>query len=218
MSRHPDPRSATQSDSLAVVVDPLKAGFSTWYELFPRSCASQPGEHGTLRDCVRWLPRLAEMGFDVLYLPPIHPIGQTCRKGPNNAVEAGPRDVGCPWAIGAAEGGHKAVDPRLGTLDDLRHLVIAAAERGIDVALDIAFQCSPDHPYVTKHPQWFRKRPDGSIQYAENPPKKYQDIYPFDFESPDYLALWQELTEVVMFSVRTGSARVPRGQSPHEAV
>jgi starch synthase (maltosyl-transferring) len=215
MAEHRDPRQATQSDPpLAVVVDRERAGYSTWYELFPRSCAREPGRHGTLRDCIDWLPRLAALGFDVVYLPPIHPIGATFRKGKNNATVAATDDVGCPWAIGSREGGHAAIHPQLGTLADLRALVAAARELDIDVALDIAFQCSPDHPYATEHPDWFRRRPDGTIQYAENPPKKYQDIYPFDFESFDWRALWQELTDVVLYWCAQG-IRIFRVDNPH---
>ena len=215
MNRYPDRRLATRLDPpLAVVADIAKAGFSSWYELFPRSCVSTPEGHGTLRDCIAWLPRLAEMGFDVLYLPPIHPIGTTFRKGKNNAVKAEPGDLGCPWAIGSSEGGHTAIHPQLGTLEDLRQLIAASRQRGIDVALDIAFQCSPDHPYVKEHPEWFRKRPDGTIQYAENPPKKYQDIYPFDFENSDWLGLWQELTDIVLYWCAQG-IRIFRVDNPH---
>jgi len=199
---------------LGVIVDRERARFSTWYELFPRSCAPVPGRHGTFRDCEAWLPYVASMGFDVLYLPPIHPIGRTLRKGRNNAVEAGPDDVGSPWAIGAAEGGHLAVHPELGTIDDFRTLVASAAAHGLEVALDLAFQCSPDHPYVTKHPEWFRRRPDGAIQYAENPPKKYQDIYPFDFECEAWEALWHELRRVILFWVGNG-VRIFRVDNPH---
>ncbi len=197
-----------------MTVDAPKARFSTWYEMFPRSCSPEPGKHGTLADCIAWLPRLEEMGFDVLYLPPIHPIGTTFRKGKNNQPAAEPGDVGSPWAIGAAEGGHKAILPQLGTVDDLKRLVEAANSRGIDVALDIAFQCSPDHPYVKQHPQWFRQRPDGTVQYAENPPKKYQDIYPFDFETSDWQALWRELTDVFLYWAQYG-VRVFRVDNPH---
>ncbi|HSL69621.1 MAG TPA: maltotransferase domain-containing protein, partial [Longimicrobiales bacterium] len=160
---------------LEVVVDPPRARFSTWYELFPRSTAAEPGVHGTFADLERWVPRIAELGFDVLYLPPIHPIGRTFRKGRNNALTADPKDVGSPWAIGGPEGGHKSIHPDLGTLDDFKRLLATARAHDIDVALDIAFQASADHPYVREHPEWFRRRPDGSIQYAENPPKKYQD-------------------------------------------
>jgi starch synthase (maltosyl-transferring) len=196
----------TYGRELVVVVEPVKARFSTWYELFPRSV-------GTLRDVERLVPDIAQMGFDVLYLPPIHPIGRTHRKGANNkpAVAGEP---GSPWAIGSAEGGHKAVHPELGTLEDFRHLVQAAAGQGLDVALDIAFQCSPDHPYTREHPEWFRHRPDGSIQYAENPPKKYEDIYPFDFETERWRELWQELLSIVLFWAEQG-VRVFRVDNPH---
>jgi starch synthase (maltosyl-transferring) len=213
--RWADRRFATRyAHELAVVVDRPRARFSSWYELFPRSCSPEPGRHGTLRDCEATLPRLAAMGFDVLYLPPIHPIGRRARKGRNNTEIAGPGDVGSPWAIGAAEGGHTAVHPALGTLEDFQHLVSAAADRGIEVALDIAFQCAPDHPWVTEHPTWFRARPDGTIQYAENPPKKYQDIYPFDFETEDWRALWDALTHVMLFWVDQG-VRIFRVDNPH---
>ena len=154
------------------------------------------------------------MGFDVVYLPPIHPIGKAFRKGKNNSVTAAPGDTGSPWAIGAAEGGHKAIDPELGTFDDFRRFVARASELGLDVALDIAFQVSPDHPYVKEHEEWFRKRPDGSIQYAENPPKKYQDIYPFDFETTNWLELWQELKSVFVFWLEHG-VRIFRVDNPH---
>jgi starch synthase (maltosyl-transferring) len=214
MARNPDRRFETRcAQPLAVTVDQPKARFSTWYELFPRSCG--PGDrHGTFRDCQQWLPRLAEMGFDVIYLPPIHPIGTKFRKGKNNAVAAQSDDVGSPWAIGSSAGGHMAIHSDLGTLDDLAKLLSAAHERGIDVALDIAFQCSPDHPYVREHPEWFRQRPDGTIQYAENPPKKYQDIYPFDFQTADWRALWQELTDVVLYWCEQG-IRFFRVDNPH---
>ncbi|MEX2120711.1 MAG: alpha-1,4-glucan--maltose-1-phosphate maltosyltransferase [Pirellulales bacterium] len=215
MDRYPDRSLASScARELAVVVDRPKARFSAWYELFPRSSSAEPGVHGTLADCARRLPYVASMGFDVLYLPPVHPIGTTHRKGRNNAPQAEPGDTGSPWAIGSAEGGHKVVHPQLGTLDDLRALVREAEGYGIEVALDIAFQCSPDHPYVKEHPQWFRARPDGSIQYAENPPKKYQDIYPFDFETEDWRALWDELKSIVMFWIDQG-VRIFRVDNPH---
>jgi starch synthase (maltosyl-transferring) len=213
--RYPDRRSATRyARTLGVIVDRPRARFSAWYELFPRSCATEPGRHGTLRDCETWLPYIAGMGFDVLYLPPIHPIGRSFRKGRNNALTSQPDDVGSPWAIGAAEGGHTAVHPDLGTLDDLRHLVRVAGASGMEIALDLAFQCSPDHPYATEHPEWFRARPDGTIQYAENPPKKYQDIYPFDFDSDDWEALWDELKRVTLHWVEAG-IRIFRVDNPH---
>jgi len=199
---------------LSVVVDRPKARFSTWYEIFPRSCAPEEGRHGTFRDCEAWLPYVASMGFDVLYLPPIHPIGHTFRKGKNNAMQARPEDVGSPWAIGSEEGGHTSIHPALGTLEDFDRLVAQASEHGLEIALDMAFQCSPDHPYVREHPEWFRKRPDGTIQYAENPPKKYQDIYPLDFETPEWRALWEELRRVVFFWIAHG-VRIFRVDNPH---
>ncbi|WP_238444203.1 alpha-1,4-glucan--maltose-1-phosphate maltosyltransferase [Salsipaludibacter albus] len=213
--RQVDPRAnATSSELLEIDVDRIRARFSSWYELFPRSLG-EPGEHGTLRDVVGQLPRVADMGFDVLYLPPIHPIGRTKRKGRNNAVTAGPDDIGSPWAIGAEEGGHRSVHPQLGTVEDLADLVSTARDDfGIDVALDIAFQCSPDHPWVTEHPEWFRTRPDGSIQYAENPPKKYEDIYPINFETSDPEGLWQALLDVMRFWADQG-VRVFRVDNPH---
>ena len=200
---------------LEVVVDPVRARFSTWYELFPRSTAL-PGEnrHGTFRDVESWLPHVAAMGFDVLYFPPIHPIGITFRKGPNNSLVAEVDDVGSPWAIGGAEGGHKSIHPELGTLKDFQRLLKRAQEFGIDIALDIAFQAAPDHPYVKENENWFRKRPDGSIQYAENPPKKYQDIYPFDFDTEDIKGLWTELRSVFDYWAQQG-VRVFRVDNPH---
>ena len=214
MDRHADQRFATRyGKELAVVVDRERARFSAWYEMFPRS-AGTGGRHGTFRDCEARLPYVAGMGFDVLYLPPIHPIGQAFRKGKNNALEAQPGDVGSPWAIGGAEGGHKAIHPELGTLEDFRRLVAKAKEHGLEIALDIAYQVSPDHPYVKEHPEWFRKRPDGTIQYAENPPKKYQDIYPFDFESEDWRSLWEELESVMHFWAGEG-VKIFRVDNPH---
>jgi starch synthase (maltosyl-transferring) len=215
MARHPDRRLATTYDrELPVVVDPIRARFSTWYELFPRSTSPEPGRHGTFRDVIDRLPYVAGMGFDVLYLPPIHPIGRTFRKGVNNATRAGPADPGVPWAIGGPEGGHTAIDPDLGTLDDFHELITAAERRGISIALDLAFQCSPDHPFVREHPTWFRQRPDGSVQYAENPPKKYEDIYPFDFESPDWRELWAALADIVRYWVGQGVS-ILRVDNPH---
>jgi len=199
---------------LEAVVDREKARFSTWYEVFPRSCSPEAGRHGTLRDCEAWIPYVASMGFDVLYLPPIHPIGRTFRKGKNNSVTAQPDDVGSPWAIGAEEGGHTAVHPQLGTLEDFDRLLATAKKHGIEVALDVAFQCTPEHPYVHQHPEWFRRRPDGTFQYAENPPKKYEDIYPLDFETEDWRALWEELKRVLSFWVERG-VRIFRVDNPH---
>ena len=199
---------------LSVEVDQVRSRFSAWYELFPRSCSSNPGEHGTLSDVIDRLPYVAEMGFDILYLPPVHPIGDKFRKGKNNTTEAMPGDVGSPWAIGSKDGGHKSIHPDLGTLEDFDRLVAASRDRGLELAMDIAFQCAPDHPYVTEHPQWFCHRPDGSIQYAENPPKKYQDIYPFDFESKDWRALWDELKSIFEFWIDRGVS-VFRVDNPH---
>ncbi len=196
------------------MVDRRKALFSTWYELFPRSCSPEPGKHGTFKDCERFLPEIAGMGFDILYLPPIHPIGETNRKGKNNALEVLPGDVGSPWAIGSKEGGHKAVHPQLGTMEDFDRLVKRAKEFGIEIAMDLAFQCSPDHPYVKDHPEWFRWRPDGTIQYAENPPKKYEDIIPFNFETENWTALWEELRSIVLFWMERG-IRIFRVDNPH---
>ena len=211
--RHADRRFASRR-RYTLVVDRKRAEFSTWYELFPRSSAAQAGQHGTFRDVEEELPRLARMGFDVLYFPPIHPIGRVNRKGSNNALAAAATDVGSPWAIGSAEGGHKAILPALGGFEEFRSLLARAAQLGIEIALDLAFQCAPDHPYVSGHPEWFRRRPDGSVQYAENPPKKYQDIYPFDFETDDWRALWLELKSVVDFWIDRG-VRIFRVDNPH---
>jgi starch synthase (maltosyl-transferring) len=204
----------TASDILEVVVDPVHARFGAWYELFPRSTSPEPGRHGTFHDVVARLDYVADLGFDVLYLPPIHPIGRQFRKGPNNVTAARAEDPGVPWAIGGPEGGHTSIHPELGTLDDFRALIAAADRRGIRIALDLAFQVSPDHPFVGEHPSWFRARPDGTIQYAENPPKKYQDIYPFDFESDEWQGLWTGLLEVTRFWVEQG-VRIFRVDNPH---
>lgn len=214
VDQYPDRRLATTYDKhLKIVVDRERARFSSWYEMFPRSCGS-PDQHGTFKDCESRLPYIEAMGFDVLYLPPIHPIGITFRKGKNNVTQAEFEDVGVPWGIGGPEGGHKAVNPRLGTLEDFRAFVSKAAGHGLEIALDLAYQCSPDHPYVREHPQWFKHRPDGTIQYAENPPKKYQDIYPIDFETADWQNLWQELKSVVLFWIEQG-VRIFRVDNPH---
>jgi len=215
MARHVNRSRATKySKELGVTVERERARYGAWYEMFPRSCSPEPGRHGTFKDVENRLPYVAGMGFDVLYLPPIHPIGQSFRKGPNNSLTPGPDDPGSPWAIGASTGGHKAVLPELGTLGDFDRLVARAKEMGLEIALDIAFQCSPDHPYVKKHPSWFRHRPDGTIKYAENPPKKYQDIYPLDFESADWKGLWDELRDVVLFWVSHG-VKIFRVDNPH---
>jgi starch synthase (maltosyl-transferring) len=199
---------------LAVTVDRERARFSSWYEMFPRSCSPVAGRHGSFRDAETRLEYIAKMGFDVLYLPPIHPIGQSYRKGKNNKVMAEPQDVGSPWAIGSPQGGHTAIHPELGTLDDFQSLLRKAKQHGLEMALDIAFQCSPDHPWVKEHPEWFKKRADGSIQYAENPPKKYQDIYPLDFESEDWTGLWDGLKGVFLFWIEQG-VQIFRVDNPH---
>jgi len=197
---------------MPIEVDRKRAAFSTWYEMFPRSAAQ--GKHGTFRDVYAELPRIAKMGFDVLYLPPIHPIGTTLRKGRNNKAGSGKDDVGSPWAIGGVEGGHTAVHPQLGTIADFERLVKAATDHGIEIALDVAFQASPDHPFVKEHPEWFLKRPDGSIQYAENPPKTYQDSYPFHFQSESWQELWRELRDIFLFWTGKG-VRIFRVDNPH---
>ena len=215
MDRNRDRSADTRYEKeLAVMVDPAKARFSAWYEMFPRSCTLDPQRHGTFRDCIDRLPYIAGMGFDVLYLPPIHPIGLSERKGKNNSLEPLPEDLGSPWAIGGDEGGHKAIHPQLGTLEDLKALQREARKFDIDLALDLAYQCSPDHPYVKEHREWFRERPDGTVQYAENPPKKYQDIYPFDFESEHSAELWGELKSVVVYWAEQG-IRIFRVDNPH---
>jgi starch synthase (maltosyl-transferring) len=215
MHRYPDaPHATTYGRELEVVVDRERARFSTWYEMFPRSTSPEPGRHGTFNDVEGLLPYVAEMGFDVLYLPPIHPIGQTHRKGKNNARIASPGDPGSPWGIGSREGGHKAIHPELGSEEDFRRLVARAREFGIEVALDIAFQASPDHPYVQEHPEWFYWRPDGTVQYAENPPKKYEDIYPINFTSDRGRELWEELKSVFLHWIEQG-VHIFRVDNPH---
>jgi starch synthase (maltosyl-transferring) len=213
MQRHAD-RSRADSAALEIFADRKRAGFSSWYELFPRSASSQPARHGNFKDVAARLPYVAGMGFDVVYFPPIQPIGRVNRKGANNALNAKAGDVGSPWAIGSAEGGHKEILRELGTLEDFRQLVAKARGLGMEIALDVAFQCAPDHPYVRTHPEWFKHRPDGSVQYAENPPKKYQDIYPFDFETDDWRALWAELKSIVDFWIEQG-IRIFRVDNPH---
>jgi starch synthase (maltosyl-transferring) len=199
---------------LVVRVDRARARFSAWYEMFPRSCTTSAEQPGTLRDCAEYVEYVADMGFDVLYLPPIHPIGKTERKGKNNSTTPTPADPGSPWAIGSKDGGHKAINPELGTVADLRALRAKAELHGVELALDIAFQCSPDHPYVKEHREWFRSRADGSVQYAENPPKKYQDIYPLDFETANYEALAEELKSVIFFWISQG-IKIFRVDNPH---
>ncbi len=199
---------------LTVIVDRQKASFSAWYERFPRSCSTEPGRHGTFKDCEIIIPEIANMGFDVLYFPPIHPIGKTNRKGKNNSPVVGQDDVGSPWAIGSEEGGHKAVHPQLGTLEDFERLIERAKDYGIEIAIDLAFQCSPDHPYVKEHPEWFIWRPDGSIQHAENPPKKYEDVLSLNFGTDRWRQLWEELRDVVVFWIEKG-IRIFRVDNPH---
>lgn len=214
-ARHPDRTfAATGPAEFPLVVDRPLAAHSAWYEFFPRSCGPDAATHGTFADAIARLEYAARLGFDVVYLPPIHPIGRERRKGRNNTLTAAADDVGSPWAIGAAEGGHKSVHPALGTLEDFGRFVEHARALGVEIALDVAFQCAPDHPYVAEHPEWFRRRPDGSVQYAENPPKKYQDIYPFNFESDAWQALWQELKSVFSFWIGHG-VTIFRVDNPH---
>jgi starch synthase (maltosyl-transferring) len=209
-----DSEEATRSPLLELIVDRAEASFSAWYELFPRSQGTVPGKHGTFRDTIARLPEIAAMGFDVIYLPPIHPIGVTHRKGRNNSTTCQPGDVGSPWAIGSREGGHTSVHPGLGTLQDFDALVHEANELGLEIALDYALQCSPDHPWVTEHPNWFFIRPDGSIRYAENPPKKYEDIYPLNFWCDDRVGLWSACRDVLLFWIRHG-VKIFRVDNPH---
>jgi starch synthase (maltosyl-transferring) len=214
-ARYPDRSIATRYDrELEVIVDRPLARVGAWYEMFPRSQGRVPGQHGTFKDCLDRLPAIAAMRFDVLYLPPVHPIGTSFRKGRNNSPAASPDDPGSPWAIGSAHGGHKDIEPALGTLDDFRAFVRAARDAGIEIALDYALQCSPDHPWVRQHPEWFHRRPDGTIKYAENPPKKYQDIYPINFYCRDREALWEECKSVVLFWMEQG-VRIFRVDNPH---
>ena len=215
LSSRPDRGAATGYERLLeVVVDPVRGRFGAWYEMFPRSCTPDPSRSGTFAEAEERIPAVAAMGFDVLYLPPVHPIGRTFRKGRNNSLTPEPGDPGSPWAIGSEEGGHTAIEPGLGTIEDFDRFVAAANRAGLDVALDIAFQASPDHPWVREHPEWFKHRPDGSIKYAENPPKKYQDIYPLDFESPAWPSLWEALRDVFLFWVSHG-VRIFRVDNPH---
>jgi starch synthase (maltosyl-transferring) len=206
--------SVTYERVLTVTVDPVLARYGAWYEMFPRSVTPDPTRSGTFREAEARLPEIADMGFDVVYLPPVHPIGRTLRKGRNNSLTAEPGDPGSPWAIGAEEGGHTAIEPGLGTIEDFDHFVGVANRLGLAVALDIAFQSSPDHPWVREHPEWFKHRPDGTIKYAENPPKKYQDIYPFDFESTDWESLWAALRDVFLFWIGHG-VKTFRVDNPH---
>ena len=215
MSTRADRSRATRYDRvLEVVAEPVRARYGAWYEMFPRSAGTDPSRSATFDEAAERLPYIAGMGFDVLYLPPIHPIGKSFRKGPNNTLNAGPEDPGSPWAIGGEAGGHKAVEPALGTIEDFRRFVTRARQHGLEVALDLAYQASPDHPYVKEHPAWFRQRPDGTIKYAENPPKKYQDIYPINFESSEWESLWHELKSVIEFWIGHG-VKIFRVDNPH---
>ena len=215
MRKYPEKKfKSTFDHGLQVYADRERAAFSTWYEFFPRSTSDKEGVHGTFKDCEKRLQRVADMGFDVLYFPPIHPIGYLNRKGKNNTTEAKPGDVGSPWAIGSKEGGHIDIHPDLGTLEDFKSLVKKAEKLGIEVAMDFALQAAPDHPYVKEHPSWFKWRSDGTVQYAENPPKKYQDILPIYFETEDHEALWEELIGLVKYWVDQG-IRIFRVDNPH---
>ncbi|MBF0121804.1 MAG: alpha-1,4-glucan--maltose-1-phosphate maltosyltransferase [Candidatus Omnitrophica bacterium] len=215
MAEHFDlEKSVLYPQELIVHVDRVRAGFSSWYEFFPRSWGEKPGVHGTFKEAARILPKIAAMGFDIIYLPPIHPIGQAFRKGKNNATTCSPHDPGSPWAVGSKDGGHKAIHPQLGTMEDFRNFVKEAKQNNLEIAFDIAFQCSQDHPYLKEHPSWFSWRPDGTVQYAENPPKKYEDIVPFNFETKDRIALWEELKSIFIFWAKEG-VRVFRVDNPH---
>ena len=212
--KNPEKFLANQSQELKVYVDREKALFSTWYEFFPRS-ASGTSKHGTFKDCENLLTRVAKMGFDTLYFPPIHPIGEVNRKGKNNATNAAEGDVGSPWGIGSQYGGHQSTHPELGTIDDFKSLVKAAKALDIEVAMDFALQAAPDHPYVKDFPQWFKWRPDGTVQYAENPPKKYQDILPIYYESADWKNLWKELLNCALFWIEECGVKIYRVDNPH---
>jgi starch synthase (maltosyl-transferring) len=202
------------SNEYKVYVDRKKARFSTWYEFFPRSASKEPGVHGTFKDCVSLLPRIKNMGFDVVYLPPIHPIGEINRKGKNNTTEAKEGDVGSTWGVGSKHGGHKTIHPQLGSLEDFKYLISEAKAQDMEIAMDYALQAAPDHPWVKTHPKWFKWRPDGTVQYAENPPKKYQDILPIYWESEDYKALWNECLDVLLYWIDCG-IEIFRVDNPH---
>ncbi len=213
--QYPEKGLVNESGPLEVYVDRLRARFSTWYEFFPRSSAEELGKHGTFRDCLRLLPQIAGMGFDVLYFPPIHPIGEVNRKGKNNTTDAQEGDVGSPWGIGSKHGGHTDIHPDLGTVEDFKELIEAAKGHGLEIAMDYALQAAPDHPWVKDHPEWFKWRPDGTVQYAENPPKKYQDILPIYFESKDWKNLWKEMLRTVLYWVEECGIRIFRVDNPH---
>jgi len=213
-TEHPEKILANTSTEYQVYVDRKKARFSTWYEFFPRSASEQEGVHGTFKDCERLLPRVQKMGFDTLYLPPIHPIGEVNRKGKNNTTTAVEGDVGSTWGVGSRFGDHKAIHPDLGTLEDFKTLINKAKEHNLEIAMDYALQAAPDHPWVKEHPQWFKWRPDGTVQYAENPPKKYQDILPIYWETEDYKALWNECLDILLYWIDCGIS-VFRVDNPH---
>ncbi|MGI9530333.1 alpha-1,4-glucan--maltose-1-phosphate maltosyltransferase [Lutimonas sp.] len=212
--KYPEKFLANTSEPLPIYVDRKKALFSTWYEFFPRSAASKEGQHGTFKDCIPLLKRVSDMGFDTLYFPPVHPIGEVNRKGKNNTTTALDGDVGSCWGIGSKNGGHKDIHPELGSLDDFKELVAKAKEQDIEIAMDYALQAAPDHPWVKDHPSWFKWRPDGTVQYAENPPKKYQDILPIYFESEDFKGLWKECLDVLFFWIDCG-INIFRVDNPH---
>ena len=214
LTNNPDPVSRVEGPLYQVRVDRVRARFAAWYECFPRSCGFEPGKHGTFKDVIKRLSHISEMGFDVLYFPPIHPVGFTKRKGPNNSLVCSENDPGCPYSIGNHHGGHDAIEPALGTMADFEELVKEAEKKGIEIALDFAINCSPDHPYLKQHPEWFSKRPDGTIKFAENPPKKYEDIYPINFESSDYQNIWKEMRRIFLFWARKG-VRIFRVDNPH---
>ncbi len=215
MKKYPEKETVSNyARELKVQVDRERAGFSSWYEVFPRSTSPVAGSHGTFKDCEKLLPEIAQMGFDVVYFPPIHPIGVAKRKGKNNSLTAAKDDPGSPWAVGSGEGGHKSIYSGLGTFADFDSLIKKAEKLGLEIALDIAFQCSNDHPYIKEHPEWFSWRPDRTIQHAENPPKKYEDIVPFNFKTDDWKALWEELRSIFIFWAEKG-VRIFRVDNPH---
>ncbi|MDG5491424.1 alpha-1,4-glucan--maltose-1-phosphate maltosyltransferase [Psychroserpens sp. SPM9] len=212
--KYPEKHLANESKTFEIYVDRKKARFSTWYEFFPRSASEVEGQHGTFKDCERLLPRVAKMGFDTLYFPPVHPIGEVNRKGKNNTTEAQDGDVGSAWGIGSKHGGHKDLHPQLGSVKDFKSLIKKAKDLNIEIAMDYALQAAPDHPWVTSHPDWFKWRPDGTVQYAENPPKKYQDILPIYWESKDYKNLWEECLDAMLYWIDCG-IHVFRVDNPH---
>ncbi len=214
-TKYPSKFLSNESREFKAYVDRKKARFSTWYEFFPRSSSEVEGQHGTFKECHRLLPRIAKMGFDTLYFPPVHPIGEVNRKGKNNTTEAKEGDAGSAWGIGSRYGGHKDIHPELGTVEDFKDLVKAAKELGIEVAMDYALQAAPDHPWVKEHPDWFKWRPDGTVQYAENPPKKYQDILPIYWESKDWKNLWKECLDILLYWIEECGIQVFRVDNPH---